>query len=549
MIIKGSSRAGAAGLSKHLQNTDTNERVTFQETSWTLAKDIGGVLHEMDAVAAGGRCKAFLYHAQINPKADEHLSPEQWQKAVDTLEKNLWLEGHQRVVVEHVKDGRQHYHIVWNRLDVETLKAVSMSWNYRTHELTARQLEKEFGLERVQGVHVEREEGKSRGVDTPERWEFEHGQKSGLDPRQIKAELSELWRASKTGSEFATALEERGYILAKGDRRDFCIIDSAGDFHSLARRVEGVKAAEVRGRMQDVDRAALPTVAQAQEMQHERQLKMEQQREQEKVQRSNSLSKVAQLFRAQQLKMEQEKAQQVKREQEEKAKQLERAEDLKKRQVKQAAEVRERVKEVAPVALPTVAQDQKVRHERQQKREQEKTQEFKSAEDFKKHQTADKLEQIVESIKNESEAVFKASSLPSLGKAAHVADRTLNVSLGVAGKAADTLVNVVCGLLDAFTGGASHPTTAQERIHSAEARRAYYAAKAAEAKRDQALNHISADIKNERNIALADVSRLNRDDLLTIKASGDAGLIEIIERHAEREKEKARELLEYSRER
>jgi hypothetical protein len=87
--------------------------------------------------------------------------------------------------------------------------------------------------------------------------------KGGLDPKVIKAELGELWQASTTGQEFKQALEAHGYILARGDRRDFVVIDKAGHDHSLARRLDGVSTAQLRERMMDIDRASLPSVAEA----------------------------------------------------------------------------------------------------------------------------------------------------------------------------------------------------------------------------------------------------------------------------------------------
>jgi DNA-binding transcriptional MerR regulator len=57
--------------------------------------------------------------------------------------------------------------------------------------------------------------------------------------------------------------------VARGDRRDFVIIDRAGDDHSLARRL-GIKAAEVRSYMADLDPASLPSVEQAKQLQAER---------------------------------------------------------------------------------------------------------------------------------------------------------------------------------------------------------------------------------------------------------------------------------------
>lgn len=210
-----------------------------------------------------------MYQANINPREGEQLSPEQWREAVDLLEKNLGLEGHQRVVIEHEKEGRIHRHVVWNRVDVESLRVADMGGNYYTHERTARDLERRFDLEPTRSLHGEhREEG--RPERTPELWEQRAAERSQIDPKELKAELTDLWRSTDSGKAFKNAIEERGYVLAKGDRRDFCIVDHAGDAHSLARRVEGVRAKDVRERMADIDRDRLPTVAEARDQQHAR---------------------------------------------------------------------------------------------------------------------------------------------------------------------------------------------------------------------------------------------------------------------------------------
>ena len=78
-----------------------------------------------------------------------------------------------------------------------------------------------------------------------------------------------LAESTDSGKAFAAAIEERGYILASGDRRDFCVVDHAGDAHSLARRLDGVKAKDMRERMADVDRDSLPSVTKARAQQRE----------------------------------------------------------------------------------------------------------------------------------------------------------------------------------------------------------------------------------------------------------------------------------------
>src|SRR5271155_2786172 len=138
MIIKGNPAGSVAFWSKHLLRDDTNERVEVKEIGGLLAQDVPAALREMKAIAAQSRCRGnFMYQANINPREGEHLTPDQWKEAVDTLEQNLGLEGHQRVVVEHVKHGRQHCHVIWNRVDVETLKVADMGGNWPIHEKTA----------------------------------------------------------------------------------------------------------------------------------------------------------------------------------------------------------------------------------------------------------------------------------------------------------------------------------------------------------------------------------------------------------------------------
>ena len=226
-----------------------------------------GALLEMQETAALTNCEKFLYHASINPKEGEQLTPKQWEKSITSLEKNLGLVGHQKAVVIHEKDGRRHMHIVWNRVHPEELTAKRMSWNYIQHEQTARELEKDFGLDRVQGVHVDNDG--PRHNFGPKQWETEKGKRGGIDPRRVKADISTIWERSDSGQAFAAALQSEGYILAKGDRKPFVIIDEKGGIHGVNRSA-GVRLHEVRAKLEDISPSSLPTVDQAREMQTER---------------------------------------------------------------------------------------------------------------------------------------------------------------------------------------------------------------------------------------------------------------------------------------
>jgi hypothetical protein len=264
MIINGGSRKNGGFFAKHLMRADENERVSVVEIRGLASENIRDAFHEMKAIASGTRCTNYFYHANVNTRADEQLTPEQWMHAVDTLERTLGLVDQPRFVVEHAKEGRTHQHIIWSRIDADSMTAISDSLTYRKHETAARELEETFNHEPVASVLV-----KDRQTQRPERnpadWETFRAAASDIDPRAMTREVTELWFASDSGTAFAAALEDRGYILVRGDRRDFCIIDAAGDEHSLARRITGAKATDVRSRMSDIDREVLPSVSEGRE--------------------------------------------------------------------------------------------------------------------------------------------------------------------------------------------------------------------------------------------------------------------------------------------
>lgn len=260
MIINGSSRSNGAFFGKHLMRADHNERVEVVEIRGLAATSVPDAFREMKAIAQGTRATNYFYHANLNTRESEVLTREQWVQAVDQLERELGLTDQPRFVVEHEKEGRTHRHVVWSRIDADSMTAISDSLTYAKHERAARQIEQEFGLEPVKSVLV-----KDRETPRPERnpqdWESLRAQDSKLDPKAIKAEVTSLWLAADSGVAFAAALAEHGYILVRGDRRDLCLIDRAGDEHSLARRIAQVKAADIRTRMGDIDPASLPSVA------------------------------------------------------------------------------------------------------------------------------------------------------------------------------------------------------------------------------------------------------------------------------------------------
>jgi len=269
MIILGKSRGGGQKLGRYLDSAGKNERVRLIEIRGTIAEDVPGAILEMESFAVGTRCEKPLYHAMINPEPPHRLTPEQRMEAIDALEEKLGLTGHARVVVLHEKAGREHLHVAWSRIDLEHMRAVSDSHNYRKHEEIARNLERRFGHERVQGAHHERD-GVERPERTPSRAEWQQAERTGISGKMVKEEVTAAFRASDGPEAFRMALEDEGYILARGDRRDYVVIDRMGGIHSLSRRIEGMKAPALREFMAPIDPASLPSIEAAQEIVEDR---------------------------------------------------------------------------------------------------------------------------------------------------------------------------------------------------------------------------------------------------------------------------------------
>jgi hypothetical protein len=270
MIIKGKSVAGADRLMVHLTRVDENERVDIREFRGVSSEKLRDALREMEGLAAGTRAEKPFYHASINTLASERLTDEQRARAIEELEQKLGLTGQPRVVVVHLKKDREHCHIVWSRIDLERMAAISDGHNYRKHEEVARELEREFGLTRVQGAHAERD-GTPRPKRTPSHAEMLQAGRTGLTTAQVTEQVTEIWRSTDSGQAFADGLWRAGYVLARGDRRDFVVIDPMGGTHSLARRIEGARVKDVRERLADLDPAQFPNVAEAKAIQQARQ--------------------------------------------------------------------------------------------------------------------------------------------------------------------------------------------------------------------------------------------------------------------------------------
>ena len=294
MILKASQRANGADLAIHLMNACDNERIEVAEVFGTVADDLFGAFAEFEFVARGTKAKQPLYSLSISPPGT--LTREQYFEAIEAIEQRLGLSSQPRAVVFHVKDGREHCHVIWSRIDTEKMRAIHMSHDHAKLMDLACDLARKFGFELTAGMRAWEEKRRQQKAELePTLAENAQEAATGITPEERRAEITAAFEASDTAEAFINALEERGYILAQGDRRGFVVVDESGNVHSLSRYVKGHTAKAVRAKLAPLTPEQLPSVDEAKELMRQR-VQAQQDREREQS-RDEELKRKAQARR------------------------------------------------------------------------------------------------------------------------------------------------------------------------------------------------------------------------------------------------------------
>lgn len=270
MIIKSRVRGNGVALAKYLLEDKKNERAeVLEQRGWDMPKVKDAFRMSEEIALSTTQCKNPFYHVSFRAAPGEALTARQWQQCADRLEARLGLAENSRVLVLHTFKGEQHLHVVWDRIDERTLKAVNLYQDRPACIETARALEKELGLLRVRERPREQTqagEGRTQDGKTAARFpEEQQARRAELSVNEIRDRIRGAWEQSDRGDRFAAALEAQGLLLAKGDRRDYVAVDAQGGVYSLGKRTTGASAQEVRARLADLDLDQVPNVEQARE--------------------------------------------------------------------------------------------------------------------------------------------------------------------------------------------------------------------------------------------------------------------------------------------
>ena len=269
MILKGSQRGNGADLATHLMNSFDNERIEIAEVYGAVADDLHGAFAEFEAVSLGTKAREYLYSLSISPSAP--LTREQYNEAIGAIENRLGLTDQPRAVVFHVKDGREHCHVVWSRIDVDKMRAVHMAHDRRKLMDLACELARKFGHDLPPGLKAwEEKQKREKDKLEPTLGEKAQAEETGITPEQRREEITAAYEASDSAEAFRSALEQKGYVLARGDKRGLVVVDRFGNPHSLTRYVKGHSAKEIKAKLAALAPEQLPSVDQAKEIMRQR---------------------------------------------------------------------------------------------------------------------------------------------------------------------------------------------------------------------------------------------------------------------------------------
>ncbi|SMD07215.1 relaxase/mobilization nuclease domain-containing protein [Primorskyibacter flagellatus] len=256
MILKGSQRSGGLKLAAHLMNDRDNDHVDVHELRGFTADDLYGAFQETDAISKGTRCQQYLFSLSLSPPETEQVRVADFVKAIERIEERLGLSDQARAIVFHEKEGRRHAHVVWSRIDVIEMIAINLPFFKTKLNEVSKDLFLEHGWRLPEGYRDKR----NRDPRNFTLAEWQQAKRQGKDAREIKRTFQEAWSVSDTKKAFANALEETGYVLARGDRRGFVAVDVHGEVYAVPKWT-GLKTKEVGEKLGDPK--VLPSVEQA----------------------------------------------------------------------------------------------------------------------------------------------------------------------------------------------------------------------------------------------------------------------------------------------
>lgn len=235
MILKGTAidnRTQAVNLAKHLLKANDNEVCEVVDIDGhARPDDLRAALEDMYDMVGLTNGKTGLFMVSINPEAAEVMQEGDYERSIKRLEETFKLEGLPKAVVRHYKEGREHYHVVWQTTNTDSQKIQAELYRYKVKcKNVARELELEFGHKQVSN------EKSGNAYDEKERAQAKTSSRV-LKPDDRKKLVQELYGKAKDSAQFEQSIRDEGYKLAKG-KVGYCLVDAeSGQVYNLEKEL------------------------------------------------------------------------------------------------------------------------------------------------------------------------------------------------------------------------------------------------------------------------------------------------------------------------
>ncbi len=129
----------------------------------------------------------------------------------------MGLSGQPRAIVFHEKEGRRHAHVVWSRIDYKSMTAINLPHYKRKLNSLSKELYLEHGWELPDGLRDPLLKGPLNFTHA----QWQQALRAKRDLREIKLAFIHAWQYSDSAKALNAALNEHGFLLARGDSHFF----------------------------------------------------------------------------------------------------------------------------------------------------------------------------------------------------------------------------------------------------------------------------------------------------------------------------------------
>lgn len=194
------------------QELRSRERVGFVHT-----ENLGGIEDDraaiglmIDTARQSRRCEKPVYAFSLGWHPEETPSREAMIEAGREALAVLKMQDHQALMISHTDTAHPHLHVIVNRIHPETGKAINVYKDQEKLQAWA------LGYERRQGkVYCQ-----ARAFNALARQVAKEQDGARAPGRYVDNTIAECWTRSHNGRSFKTALEAKGWGLARGDRKE-----------------------------------------------------------------------------------------------------------------------------------------------------------------------------------------------------------------------------------------------------------------------------------------------------------------------------------------